>query len=284
MLMQTNSIETIEAEDSFGAANAAISSWERVIADTQTRVGEIRRLEEESQALSDEEQALLADDSLNEGTAAKRLNELRARKELKQIRLKEARVIFGSNRQVLSQTELAELEHEAAELETAIKANVAEETEIFRGAGGRGLEATNRLTKLRAERDSNVAKREKILGPFRSHEAAVTFRASQAREEAQRQINSLVKRLIRNREVEAERLVDILCINHKGTGLRLTSHFRSVTEPWRLYQTPSDPSEARQLVEQIRAMWNVEPLAPLLRVCEQEQILAGITEGAHACQ
>ena len=34
---------------------------------------------------------------------------------------------------------------------------------------------------------------------------------------------------------------------------------------------PSDPSAARELLEQIKTLWKVEPLKPLLRVCEHER-------------
>jgi hypothetical protein len=281
MLMQTNSIISIE-EDSFGAAKRAIDAWETALDDRTRAIGEILQLQEDLEALTDEEQALFTDKSLNESVAAKRLNETRAKRELKLAKLESVKRDHGVSGPLLSDTQIADLEREAAELEVAIKANMAEEADVFRGAGGRGLEATNRLTKLRAERDAKVARRTKILTELGSHEAAVTFRANQAREEAQRLINSLVKQLVQKRYAEAERLVDILCVdhNHKRCGSpSFASHFRSVAEARRLGRSWSDPSEARQLIEEIRAVWDLQPLAPLLRLCD-----TGTTEGAHACQ
>ena len=71
-------------------------------------------------------------------------------------------------------------------------------------------------------------------------------------------------------------LLDIPCVDRKARGLGFTWHFRSVREV-NLNPAASDPAEARQLLEQIREMWNVEPLAPLLRVCEQQQMSAAGT-------
>jgi hypothetical protein len=261
-------IDTIGEADTFGAAESAIVKWERVLADTETAIGEILRLQEELEALGREEDGVLADEDLNEGTAAKKLNELRPRKELKLARLESAKRNLGSDGVVLRPKQVSDLESQAAQLEARIKALSELEREIF----ARGeVRAGHQLLEIRTERDEKVAARETVLNRLSEHKDAVTFRPNHAGKEARQELHTLIERLIRKREAEVDRLVDILCVDHKGCGSGLTSHFRSVREASRLrLRSCSDPSEARALFEQISAMWELEPLGKLLEVASQE--------------
>jgi hypothetical protein len=54
-----------------------------------------------------------------------------------------------------------EFEAAAAGLETGIKTTISQEAEIFRGGGGRRLEATNRLSALRDERQAKARELER---------------------------------------------------------------------------------------------------------------------------
>jgi hypothetical protein len=272
-------IDTVGEADMFGAAESAIAKWKRVLADTEAAIGEILRLLEELEALGREEEGVLADEDLNESTAAKKLNELRPRKELKLARLESAKRNLGSDGVILSPKQISDLESQAAQLEASIKVLSEREREIF----ARGeVKVGHRLLDVRKERDEKVAARDTILNRLSEHKDAVTFRPNHAGKEARQQLHALFEQLVRKREVEAERLLDALCVDHKGCGSGLTSHFRSVGEAGRLRLVfPPDPSEARELLEQIKALWSVEPLVPLLRICEQEQMwAAGTVEAA----
>jgi hypothetical protein len=114
-----------------------------------------------------------------------------------------------------------------------------------------------------------VARHAKILSQLGAHQDAVMFRTNSAREEVERQLQALARQLIRRREAEADRLLDAICIDHKGRGLGFTSYFKSVREAW-IWRDCSDPTEARELLVRLKALWSVQPLAPLLWVCEQE--------------
>jgi hypothetical protein len=259
-------IDTVSEADMFGAVESAIAKWKRVLADTEAAIGEILRLQEELEALGREEEGVLADEDLNESTAAKKLNELRPRKELKLARLESAKRNLGSDGVILSPKQISDLESQAAQLEASIKVLSEREREIF----ARGeVKVGHRLLDVRKERDEKVAARDTILNRLSEHKDAVTFRPNHAGKEAGQDLHILIERLIRRREAEAERLVDILCVDHKGCGSGLTSRFRSVGEASRLRLAGrSDPSDASTLLEQVRAMWEAEPLAKLLEACE----------------
>ena len=135
--MQTQLIDSIGQTDPFGAAESAIADWENALADSETTIGEILRLQEELEMLAAEEANLLADGTLNEATAAKKLNEIRARKELKLLKLESAKRNLGSS-----------------------------------GAGVPGPELTNRLSVLLLKPDSMAAERETFLDRLTSHKAS----------------------------------------------------------------------------------------------------------------
>jgi hypothetical protein len=266
--MEQVTINAAEEADIFGAASVAIDEWQKSLDASETAQAEIIRLREESQMLSREEATLLADSSSDDRTTSKKLVEVRGRRELKALRLQQAENAFGPGRDILSGAEFDSLQTQAARLEGEIRSTTEQERDVFAGKL-RGLEAGIHLAAIRRERDLKVAARERIQARLSSHKGATEFLVKSAAEEVQGQLESLVKQLIKKREGEANHLVDILCVDHKGCGLGLTSHFRSIKEAWRLRVAPFDPTEARQLLEQIRAMWAVEPLAGLLKACEQ---------------
>jgi uncharacterized protein (UPF0335 family) len=261
-------IDSTSEPELFEPAARAIVEWERILGTTATTLAEILRLKEELEAISNEERDLLTDASSNESVVAKRLNETRAKKELKLVKLESAKRNLGSDGAVLSPKLVSDLESEAARLQADIKVLSEREREIF--AGGE-VKVGHRLLGVRKERDEKVAAHETILNRLSEHKDAVIFRPNHAGKEARQELHTLIERLIRKREAEVDRLVDILCVDHKGCGSGLTSHFRSVREASRLrLRSCSDPSEARALFEQISAMWELEPLGKLLEVASQE--------------
>jgi hypothetical protein len=203
----------------------------------------------------------------------KKLNELRPRRELKQMKLQSLRDRVGLKDPALTQVQVTELEREAAELEESIQASTAEEAQIFRGGGGRGLEVTRRLAELRAERQAKADKLTIIRSQLCSHEDA--FRAKPAEAEVRQEVDLVIGELIRRREATASRLLDNLC-NPAWRDSGLVWRFRSVQEVSTLRRASySDPSEAHALLNRLRALSEIEPLAEVLRVCEQKQMSAG---------
>jgi len=191
--------------------------------------------------------------------------------ELKLARLQTAERNLGSAGAVLNRKELAELESQAVQLETDIRSISEEERAIFARGTVTDVQAGRRLSDIRPRREVKEAKLKTILDRLASQRGGLRARASEAGEEAQRQLESLVKRLIRKREQAALRLLGYLCDEddrHRWEPYAMD--FKSVSEAVRLRRfSCSDSSEAHALLEQIRTMWETEPLAELLRVCEK---------------
>jgi hypothetical protein len=138
-------IDTIGGADVFEPVEEAIIAWAKTINQVEAEIAEIRQLREELASLDREEPVLFGDCELTESVAAKKLGEIRNRRELRRAKLDSAARNFGLTGPVLTPQEIASLENEAARLEAAIKASSSEEAEIFRGAS-RGLKATHLLT------------------------------------------------------------------------------------------------------------------------------------------
>src|SRR5437868_9517281 len=114
-------IDSTSEPELFEPAARTIVEWERILGTTATTLAEILRLKEELEAISNEERDLLTDASSNESVVAKRLNETRAKKELKLVKLESAKRNLGSDGAVLSPKQVSDLESEAARLQAGIK-------------------------------------------------------------------------------------------------------------------------------------------------------------------
>jgi hypothetical protein len=153
------------------------------------------------------------------------------------------------------------------------KASTAEESQIFRGGAGRGLEVTYRLSAIRSERDKKVGELETLKARLASHAAAAEFL-----EAVRGQLQNLRWQLIEKRKCDARRLLWLLCTESSEHRWKHNlEDFKSVDEI-RLRDVPCpDPAAARSLLAEIKRLWNVEPLAQLLDVCEQEQSIVAET-------
>jgi len=129
-------------------------------------------------------------------TTAKKLNEVRTRVELRARRLRNVELNLGPEGAILSETEVAALKDRATELEVAIRTSMSEETEIFNGRGGRGLEGAYRLSAVRAERDKRVAELEELKARLAAHAAVVASLIHPAAKKAREQLTSLISGLI----------------------------------------------------------------------------------------
>jgi hypothetical protein len=252
---------------------ASIAEWQTALTEAAAAQEETKRLREEVTSADVEESSIIADGSLSEGAAAKKLSEIRARKELKLARLQTAERNLGSAGLVLNRKELAELESQAVQLEADIKIIDEEERAIFARGNVPDVQAGRRLSDIRPRREVKEAKLKTILDRLASQRGGLKARAIEAAEEAQRQLESLVKQLIRKREQAVLRLLGYLCDEDDLARHRWKHYpmdFKSVNEAVRLRRfSCSDPSEARALFEQISALWDFEPLAGLLKACEQ---------------
>lgn len=269
--MEQQMINTAAEADVLNDAQAAIAAWEKALTEAAAAQEEAKRLRDEVTNSQAEEESIVADGSLSEGVAAKKLGEIRARKELKLARLQTAERNLGSAGAVLDRKELAELESQAIQLEADIRSIDEEERAIFARGTVTDVQAGRRLSDIRPRREVKEAKLKTIFDRLASQRGGLRARASDACEEAQRQLESLVKRLIRKREQAALRLLGCLCDeDDRHRWEHYPMDFKSVSEAVRLRRfSCSDPSEARALFEQISAIWELEPLGKLLEACEQ---------------
>ena len=263
-------IDTIGGAGVFEPVEEAINAWAKTINEVEAEIAEIRQLREELASLDREEAVLFGDCELTESAAAKKLGEIRNRRELRHAKLDSAARNFGLTCPILTPQEVASLEDEAARLEAAIKASSSEEAEIFRGAS-RGLKSTHRLTALRQERQAQVDKLETVRNRLKSHQEAITFRTDQAGKEVRARLSSLISELDRKRKHEAAKLLVVLCDDFENKGLDFPGYFRSVKAVSDLHAAScQDPASARRLLGRITRIWDQSPLDPILVVANEQ--------------
>lgn len=85
------------------------------------------------------------------------------------------------------------------------------------------------------------------------------------------QLQNLSWPLIEKRELEARRLLWLLCTESSEQRWKhYLEDFKSVGEV-RLLDVPCpDPAAARKVLAEIKRLWRAQPLARLLDLCEQE--------------